>query len=241
MGNHLKTIIVGNKFEVERVQELLIKSKSKSDYLGYVSIEPNVGDNHFLGQVKELNEIVDFFGVEEIIFCSKDLAASQIIEWMGSNSYHDILFKIVPEESLFIIGSNNKNTPGDFYTIEINLKLSTAFEQQKKRAFDLTASIIMLLLFPVLFLFVRERLSFIKNILLVLEGKKTWVGYATADNIKLLPNIKKGIVSPIDAQGGKILNPVTIQKLNFLYAKDYSIEKDLLIVLKSIRSIGNHN
>ncbi|MCF8253916.1 MAG: glycosyltransferase family 2 protein [Bacteroidia bacterium] len=240
MGSNLKTIIVGNKSEVERVQNLLIKSKSKSDYLGYVSVEPNKEDNHYLGQVNELGELVQFFGVEEIIFCSKDLAASQIIEWMGSNSQKDILYKIVPEESLFIIGSNNKNTPGDFYTIEINLKLSKAFELQKKRAFDVAASFLMLLFSPILLLFVKQRAHLFSNILEVLGGQKTWVGYANADNIKLLPSIRTGVVSPLDAEGGKLLNPVTIQKLNFLYAKDYSIEKDLLIVLKSIRSVGNH-
>jgi hypothetical protein len=240
MGSNLKTIIVGNKSEVERVQNLLIKSKSKSDYLGYVSVEPNKEDNHYLGQVNELSELVQFFGVEEIIFCSKDLAASQIIEWMGSNSQKDILYKIVPEESLFIIGSNNKNTPGDFYTIEINLKLSKAFELQKKRAFDVAASFLMLLFSPILLLFVKQRAHLFSNILEVLGGQKTWVGYAHADNIKLLPNIRTGVVSPLDAEGGKVLNPVTIQKLNFLYAKDYSIEKDLLIVLKAIRSVGNH-
>ncbi len=239
MGSHLKTIIVGNKSEVERVQELLIKSKSKSDYLGYVSVDPNKDDNHYLGQVTELSDLVSFFGVEEIIFCSKDLAASQIIEWMGSNSQQDILYKIVPEESLFIIGSNNKNTPGDFYTIEINLKLSKAFEQQKKRVFDIALCVLLLLLSPIILLFVKHKINFFRNSLQVFSGKKTWVGYALADNIKLLPAIKSGIVSPLDAQGGKSINPVTIQKLNFLYAKDYSVEKDLLIVLKSIRQVGN--
>ncbi len=238
MGSHLKTIIVGNKSEVERVQDLLVKSKSKSEYLGYVSLEPNK-DIHYLGQVSELIELVKFFGVEEIIFCSKDLAASQIIEWMASNSQQDILYKIVPEESLFIIGSNNKNTPGDFYTIEINLKLAKAFEQQKKRAFDVITSLLLFALSPILILFVRQRLNLFHNIFSVLTAKKTWVGYASADNIKLLPSIKNGVVSPLDAQGNKLLNPITIQKLNFLYAKEYSIEKDFLIVLKSIRSTGN--
>ena len=241
MGSHLKTIIVGNKLEVERVQDLLIKSKSKSDYLGYVSVEPNKDDNHYLGEVNELKELVEFFGVEEIIFCSKDLAASQIIEWMGSNSHQDILYKIVPEESLFIIGSNNKNTPGDFYTIEINLQLAKAFEQQKKRVFDVIASILLILLSPILFPFIRNPKNFLPNIFEVLAGQKTWVGYAHADNIKLLPKIKTGVVSTTDAQRSKSHNPVTIQKLNFLYAKDYSVEKDLLIVMKSIREIGNRN
>ncbi len=239
MSSHLKTIIVGNKSEVERVQDLLVKSKSKSDYLGYVSVEPGSEDIHYLGQVSQLTEIVSLFNVEEIIFCSKDLAASRIIEWMGSITQKDLMYKIVPEESLFIIGSNDKNAPGDFYTIEINLKLAKAFEQQKKRAFDIAASLLMLLLSPLLILFVKNRFNFYPNIFQVLSGEKTWVSYALADNIKLLPSIKKGIVSPLDAEYGRIYNPVTIQKLNFLYAKDYSVEKDLLIVLRALRSCGN--
>lgn len=239
MGSHLKTIIVGNKSEVERVQDLLVKSKSRSEYLGYVSTEPYKDDSLYLGQVSELNELVDFFGVEEIIFCSRDLPASRIIEWMSTNNARDILYKIVPEESLFIIGSNNKNTPGDFYTIEINLKLAKQFEQQKKRAFDVVASVMLLVLSPLLLLVVKHRSNFFHNILQVLSGDKTWVGYAQADNLKLLPGIRKGVVSPVDAQHGKALSPVTIQKLNFLYAKEYSVEKDLLIVLRAIRHMGN--
>lgn len=239
MGSHLKTIIVGNKSEVERVQDLLVKSKSKSDYLGYVSVEPNSEDTHYLGQVNQLTEIVSLFGVEEIIFCSKDLAASRIIEWMGIITQKDIMYKIVPEESLFIIGSNNKNTPGDFYTIEINLKLAKAFEQQKKRVFDIAASFLMLLISPLLILFVKHKINFFNNIFQVISGQKTWVSYALADNIKLLPSLKSGVVSPLDAARGRIYNPVTIQKLNFLYAKDYSVEKDLLIVMRSIRNCGN--
>jgi hypothetical protein len=239
MSRDLRTVIVGNRSEVERVQDLLIKSKSRSEYLGYVSLDINKDDDHYLGDVKELVGIVQLFGVEEVIFCSKDLTASRIIEWMGKIEAKDILFKIVPEESLFIIGSNNKNTPGDFYTIEINLKLSKAFEQQKKRVFDIALSIIMLVLSPALLVFVKRPLNLFSNIFNVLIGEKTWVSYANADNIKLLPIIKKGVVSPLDAQPSKNYHPVTIQKLNFLYAKDYSIEKDLLIVLKAIRQVGN--
>jgi hypothetical protein len=239
MSRDLKTIIVGNRSEVERVQDLLIKSKSRSEYLGYVSPQQNKEDNYYLGDVKELEGIVDLFGVEEVIFCSKDLPASNIIEWMGKIESKDILFKIVPEESLFIIGSNNKNTPGDFYTIEINLKLSKPFEQQKKRAFDIAISFMMFLFSPLLLIFVKKPLNLFSNIFRVLLGELTWVSYAKADNIKLLPVLKSGVVSPIDAQPSKHYHPVTIQKLNFLYAKDYSIERDLLIVLKAIRQVGN--
>ncbi|MCF8428852.1 MAG: glycosyltransferase family 2 protein [Bacteroidia bacterium] len=239
-SNRLRTAIVGNYNEVSRVQDLLVKSKAKADYFGFISIDDkSVNDDQYLGNVSQLNEIVDVLKIEEIIFCSKDLAASQIIEWMGRMKQQELLFKIVPEESLFIIGSNNKNTPGDFYTIELNLSLSKAWEQQKKRLFDIFFSIFVLPFIPIIGLIIKNKTQFIKNWAQVLVGEKTWVGYAKADNIKLLPSLRQGVLNPIDNLTGKSYNAITIQKLNFLYAKDYSVEKDFLILIRSLRSWGN--
>jgi hypothetical protein len=158
---------------------------------------------------------------------------------MGRMKQQELLFKIVPEESLFIIGSNNKNTPGDFYTIELNLSLSKAWEQQKKRLFDVLFAIFILPFIPLVSLIIKNKTQFFKNWVQVLLGEKTWVGYAKADNIKLLPNLRQGVLNPIDNLTGKSYNPITIQKLNFLYAKDYSVEKDFLILIRSLRSWGN--
>jgi GT2 family glycosyltransferase len=239
-SNRLRTAIVGNYHEVNRVQDLLVKSKAKTDYYGFISIDDkSVNDDQYLGNVSQLNEIVEVLKIEEIIFCSKDLAASQIIEWMGRMKQQELLFKIVPEESLFIIGSNNKNTPGDFYTIELNLSLSKAWEQQKKRLFDIFFSILVIPFIPIIGLIIKNKTQFIKNWAQVLVGEKTWVGYANADNIKLLPSLRQGVLNPIDNLSGKSYNAITIQKLNFLYAKDYSVEKDFLILIRSLRSWGN--
>ncbi len=239
LGGELKTIIVGDIHEVSRVQDLLIKSKSQSEYIGFVGINDSPAyDHNFLGNIQQLADLVDIYKIEEIIFCSKDLSISHIIEWMGKIGRHDIMFKIVPEESLFIIGSNSKNTPGDFYTIEINLLLNKPFEQQKKRVFDIAFSLLTMLLLPVLLFFQKKPIRFFNNWFQVLLGRKTWVGYAKSDNIKLLPRIKDGVLSPLD-RSNRIMNDVSTQKLNFLYAKDYSIEKDFIILLKSLRSLGN--
>ena len=234
-----KTIIVGNINEVLRVQDLLIKSKAKCEYAGYVSIDSGKEtDDHFLGNVNQLAEIVELFKVEEIIFCSKDISAQQIIQWMGNIHKHDIQFKIVPEESLFIIGSNSKNAPGDFYTLEINLSLNIPIQLKKKRIFDILVSVLLIPISPLLLLFVNKRFNYFSNIFKVLFGEKTWVGYADFDNNNL-PQIKKGVLTPLDSLGKKNINKVTAQKLNFLYAKDYSIEKDLFILLGGITRLGN--
>ena len=234
-----KTVIVGNKNEVLRVQDLLIKSKATCEYAGYVSIDAGEEtDDHFLGNVTQLSEIVELFKVEEIIFCSKDISAQQIIQWMGTIRKSDIQFKIVPEESLFIIGSNSKNAPGDFYTLEINLSLNTPIQLKKKRIFDILVSMLLIPISPILLIFINKRFNYFSNIFKVLFGEKTWVGYAEFENTNL-PKIKTGVLTPLDSIGKKNINKVTAQKLNFLYAKDYSIEKDLFILLGGISRLGN--
>jgi GT2 family glycosyltransferase len=240
LGSELKTIIVGNKDEVIRVQDLLVKSKSRTEYIGFVGVDDSeTEDDHYIGNVNQLADIVELFDVEEIIFCSKDLPAVRIIEWMGKIGKPDVMFKIVPEESLFIIGSNSKNAPGDFYTIEFNLSLSKPFEQQKKRSFDIVFALLLIPFLPIILLFVKNRTGLFSNWIRVLSGDLTWVGYAKTENNKLLPGLKEGVLSPVDKNQGKYINEITAQKMNFLYAKDYSIEKDFIILMKSLRSLGN--
>jgi lipopolysaccharide/colanic/teichoic acid biosynthesis glycosyltransferase len=189
--------------------------------------------------VRQLADIVDLFKVEEIIFCASDISAQQIIGWMGAIIKPDVQFKIVPQESLFIIGSNSKNAPGDFYTLELNLSLGNNFQLKKKRVFDILVSLVLMPLSPLFLLFMNRRFNYLNNIFKVLLGEKTWVGYASVENSKVLPKIRTGVLSPLDIFGTRPINRITAQKLNFLYAKDYTIEKDLVIILNSLNRLGN--
>lgn len=237
----LRTIIVGNEQEVERVKHVLLHSKAKCEYIGYVGIEHNQQpkSDDYLGHVAELSNITELFGVEEIIFCSKDIAAQQIISWMSSMKQRDVQYKIVPEESLYIIGSNSKNSQGDFYTIELNFSLSKPTQLVKKRVLDILLSSLLVTVAPFILPFVNNRLQFLKNIGNVWLGKQSWVGYAHAPNTSTLPPLKKGILSPADIYETHKNSSINLQKLNFLYAKDYSIDKDVQIVLYSIAKLGN--
>ena len=100
------------------------------------------------------------------------------------------------------------------------------------------------LVFGFWFFLQRRPLGFIKNLFQVFFGKKTWVGYAknngqkVAGHAQLLPKIKPGILSPLDALGNRQLDPATVQRLNFLYAKDYDVWRDLEVVWKGVRDLG---
>jgi hypothetical protein len=56
-----------------------------------------------------------------------------------------------------------------------------------------------------------------------------------------LPTIRLGVLNPLDAIRLKTVNAPTIQRLNFLYAKDYSSMDDIEILLKGFRQLGRNN
>jgi hypothetical protein len=239
LESNLRTVIVGNEEEVTRVQGLLIQSKSKTDFLGFIGVGSSAVNNPlYLGDAAQLDQLVDLMKVDELIFCSKDLSANQIINWMGKIGNPKVMYKIVPQESLFVIGSHSKDTPGDFYTLEFNLALAKPYEQRKKRLFDLMISICLLPFIPILLLINKHPFRLLKNWLQVVVGNCTWVGYASSTQVQNLPKIKKGIVSPIN-HFGPAVNEITLQKMNFLYAKDYSLEKDFVILLKSLNQLDH--
>jgi len=106
-------VIVGNEHEALRVTELLNRARVKNDLIGYISTLPEQNNSeHHLGEIYQLKEIATIYKIDEIIFCSRDVASQQIIEWMTQLG-SDLEYKIVPEESISIIGSNSKDAPGE--------------------------------------------------------------------------------------------------------------------------------
>lgn len=231
-----KLAIVGNYEEGKRALSLLNEAKVNLNFIGFVTPK-NILEKqeNFLGTVEQLNEIAEVYKIDEIIFCSKDISSQEIIEWMAKIP-GNIDYKILPTESLSIIGSNSKDTAGDYYSIDITLAITTDASKRNKRLLDVLLAVGLLLFSPILIFVVKQPAGFLKNIFSVLFGKKTWVGYSGKDIH--LPKIKEGIFSPLDSFSNKITDENTINRLNFLYAKDYSAINDLEIIWKGMRNLG---
>lgn len=251
-GSHKKrAVIVGNETECKRVQSLLFQAGVPLDIIGYVqanseeiaSSEAHVSGTNlsFLGNLHQLREVVEIYRLEELIFCAKDLASQQIIQFMIDIG-QSLDYKIVPQESLTIIGSNSKNTAGDLYTIDINLNLQKPHFLRNKRVVDLCLSIIFLVFSPILFFWVNDGIGLLKNCLKVLIGQLSWVGYADMPNSPAqhqLPPIRKGILSPLDSLSPSLsYDTSTIYRLNLLYARDYHTNTDLDIIWKGLQKLG---
>jgi lipopolysaccharide/colanic/teichoic acid biosynthesis glycosyltransferase len=118
------------------------------------------------------------------------------------------------------------------------MALSEPQHQRNKRLLDVLVAMLFTAISPLLLLIVKHRLQFLKNLWEVFFGQKTWVGYTQSSNQNTLPKIKQGVLSPVIKWSNKV-EPGTANKLNFMYAKNYSIEKDLYIILLSITKLGS--
>lgn len=234
-----RVIVVGNTEESNRVVRLMREVGRNTDVLGYVSPAPeSFSCDAYLGNMNQVNEIIDIYQVDEIIFCSGDVPAHRIIEWMTTIGNRNIDFKIVPDESNYIIGSSSNKSQGDFYAVNIDMAITMDNNIRNKRVLDVFICFLLLLTSPVLVWFVQRPAIFYRNIFRVLSGSYTWVGYSDKEQINL-PKIRKGILSPSSNVGTGTLDHSTRRRLDALYAKDYKVETDLHIILKSFRQLGN--
>jgi GT2 family glycosyltransferase len=236
-----KIIIAGSETEGKRALGLMTEAGVNHRFLGFVLPEDAFSKKeNILGTVDELQDICSLYQPDEIIFCSKDIPHGQIINHITLLGTR-LNYKIIPENSMSIIGSNSKNTAGDLYAIDINLNIDLPMSRRNKRVFDVSMALLCLLFFPVLVFFVNNSFGLLKNIFSVLLGKKTWIGYSNTNVVHenfALPKISKGILSPLDAHAGKTFSDATKARINLLYAKDYDIAKDWEIFWKGFRMIG---
>ena len=227
-------VIVGSKEESQRVRNLLVQAELQKNFIGTVA-PPKVDEpEQYLSDVDQLDEVVHIYQVNELIFCSKDISSQDIMHWMTQLG-PDYTYKIVPKESLSIIGSSSKNSAGELYTIDIRFQIAERMSKRNKRFQDILVSLACLILSPILIFIIKNKSAYFKRIFEVLPGRKTWVGYIPEkEKQNNLPSIRPGVFSPLDPLRLKTVNSHTIRRLNFLYAKDYTTANDLDIIWKGL-------
>jgi GT2 family glycosyltransferase len=232
-----KIAIAGHPKEAGRVKELLQQTQIKSDFAGYIALDDSDFSENYIGSVNQLNEIVRINRLDEIIFCSGSISSGEIIRYMLELTSLDIDFKIAPPESVSIIGSNSIHTAGDLYVVHINT-ISKPSNRRKKRLFDITIALLLLVFSPLLVWFFIRKGRFLKNAFQVLTGKKTWVAYIP-DSVtpEKLPALKRGILSLADMFETPPAETAKIQQLNILYARDYNVFTDAEIVWKGWKKL----
>ncbi len=231
--------IVGSAAEGQRVRLLLAAAKVSGSVVGYIAplgAVPAAPTRDYLGELGQLPALVRLYGLNELIFCGKYLPTSQIIDLMlRLPARPEVAYKILPEDSQYIIGSSRKNAPGDYYTSAPALRLYQPAQRRSKRRLDLVASLGLLVAAPLLVWGQRRPAGLLPHIWQVLVGQRSWVG------LRYTPGAAASqvILSPADTvEAPATLSETARQRLEFLYAKDYEPETDLHILWRGWRQLG---
>ncbi|HYG52608.1 MAG TPA: glycosyltransferase [Flavobacteriales bacterium] len=229
-------IIVGNETECQRVENILSQTNIKTESVKRIFPSETELPDGFEGNLSQLNEVIHFYKIDEIIFCAQDNSAQSIMRHMSEITQRNLDFKIAQPDSLFLIGSNSVNTSGELYMLEIN-SIDSKQNRRFKRVNDLLLAVLLLVFSPIMVLFQERKKGYFKNIFLCLIGKKTIVGYYPISSNKQLPKIKPGILNPFSDNAVQH-SESTREKLNLIYARDFSVFTDLRIISKNLAKLG---
>ncbi len=233
-----RIVIIGKEKEAGRVSGLLKQTQAVPEVIGFVNPENGTGPS-YIGSIDQISEIVAVNKIDEIVFCAKDISAQDIIRNMSRLISVGVDYKIAPPESLSIIGSNSINTAGDLYTIHFN-SIGKPSNLRTKRLFDLLSALVLIVFFPVWLFIIKSPWKALKNCLLVLTGRKTWIGYAyhSKTDMTILPRLKNGVLCPAGVSDRQDQDSEVVMRMNIEYAKDYKIANDFNLLIKGIGSIG---
>jgi hypothetical protein len=222
-------IICGDFDESSRVEALLNET-----YPNVGRIEKIVADQNLNSQISKLLFKESKIGFNELIFCAKNISPSEIIRCMNQLAGQDLHFKIAQPDTSFIIGSDSIETRGDLYTMKINT-IKRSDNLRSKRLFDLTVASFGLISTPFLIWFFKNKTKLVQNLFTVLRGEISIVGYCSStedisEKKTSLPSLKKGLLNPLS--GNTVNDHKIIDQVNINYAKEYSIIKDLRVLIK---------
>jgi GT2 family glycosyltransferase len=225
-----RVIIVGSHPSIQQAKATLQMVAPLSELVAEINMTDRSGD---------IKSTAALFKAKEIVLCADVLSYKEIIRQIQQLGVgYD--YKIFNPGTDTLIGSNSKNNAGDLYAADVYLNLAKPIAMRQKRLLDVLLCLLMVPLSPVLLFIVKNIRSFSSNWLQVLAGRKTWIGYweISPDTIRGLPLLRTAVIHPANQYEPSQISISDVRKLNYLYAKHYSISDDLAVVAGNIRSLG---
>lgn len=226
------TVVVASAGDYNAMLPLLKKEMIDEWLLGRLS--PQAGDQEALGALAALPTLSTQLDIKRVIFCIGDLRLQEVLPVMQACRKQPLRFLFHVSGSNSMVGSQTGAPGTRIITPFVSYAIARPYQQRMKRVVDLVMTILFLLTLP-LHLFLQPRFgTFLQNIFLVLVGKRTWVGYASALN--RLPPIKEGIVTSVGTHTA--LSPEAQEQADRRYAKQYDWWEDTRTVIRYYRQLG---
>jgi O-antigen biosynthesis protein len=113
-----RSVIVGDEEGLKNVRNILDHSKGNSVIIGRVSLRKDDLGQDVLGTLQQFKEVVRINRINEIIFSTRELSSSKIINIMHLLDSSNVTFKIAPPGENILIGSKSVYFNKDFFSVE---------------------------------------------------------------------------------------------------------------------------
>jgi GT2 family glycosyltransferase len=232
---NLNTLIIASQEEYATTVQLMKDAGLHERVLGRVAVSDN--DSTGIGNWKKIQLLYDVVPFREVIFCEGTLSFKDIIEHLGQLPGGTI-FKFRAHGSGSIVGSQSKDSSGEFVAKENGFKLNQPHNRRLKRLIDITVSLLALLTFPIHLFTVKKPISFFGHCFVVLFARNTWIGYSVPE--KNLPALRRAVMTcnGIPASVVQQLPLESLQMIDYWYAKDYVPLNDLKLIKRTYRHLG---
>lgn len=229
--------VIGSADESDRVIELVQMMEPKCEFAGIILTDDADAQGPLtIGCLSQIKNLIPLYRLNEVIFCAKDIPADQIIDWMKRLQEFQMEYKIAPENTSSVIGSNSIFSSEDIYAIPVHTIVQKS-SRRSKRAWDIVSAFGLLLFSGIAVWFVDDKGGFFRNVCQVLFGRKSWVGCHLSSNNEAA-NLKPCVLTTMDAFQGTQFTDDLISTADELYARDYQVKLDLMTMMKGFRHLG---
>lgn len=232
-------IIVASKINAVHLEKILNNSFSDIENIYYVAPDQNTDASFYHNSLSNLHFMIQSLQITDVIFSSDDVSFKEIIQSM-SQCGSKVRFKIGGDDSLSIIGSDDKNQQGQLYSFELPYVIGHEQNKRYKRMTDIIVSFVLIPFVPFLFVSCGFRFALIANLFKTFLGIFTLVGYGGKnEDYNFLPSLKSGIIKYPMSQKVLSYTPDLFRNKNIEYAKNYSFLTDINIIWANLYKLGN--
>ena len=227
--------VVGSQSEMMRLTPIIANVANRR-LVGRIHPLMDGDNQESLGALSELDQIVRYHDISELIFCLNDISSQEIMRWMTQLGPR-ISYKMAPQESMSIVGSKSKNEPGIQHTFRVRFNIEEHHLRRDKRLVDVFATVLIVLFSPLLALIGNHWGRLLRNCGKVIAGKRTWVGYHGLNEDQILPHLRESVLPTINS--AQLTNNTSVADADFFYARDYRPWNDIERIFASLTNLDN--
>jgi hypothetical protein len=190
-----------------------------------------------LASLRRHSQIAAALGAQELVLCSGTATNKYLISFIQTLE-PGLRLRFHAAGSGSIVGSDSSTASGETITAAAVFNNALPLNRRLKRLVDVSTAALFLLFFLLAFILLKHPLHFIRQAMLVLIGKKTWIGYATA--APHLPQLRPAVLTPEGLPVHDVLKKLDEHHalVDYWYARNYEPLQDLKRPVKKLPPIG---